>query len=95
LFSPISGSGNFGGGYGTTFGMSGNSSFLSIERYVVGHELGHNFNSPHTHCYGGLNGNASPIDQCYGGETMSQGATCHSGCRRACPGRRWCGQRHA
>ena len=76
--SSISGSGNFGGGYGTTFGMSGNSSNLSIERYVVGHELGHNFNSPHTHCYGGLNGNASPIDQCYGSETMP-GATCHSG----------------
>ena len=76
--SSVSGNSNFGGGYGTTFGMSGNSSFLSIERYVVGHELGHNFNSPHTHCYGGLNGNASPIDQCYGGETMS-GATCHSG----------------
>lgn len=76
--ASISGSGNFGGGYGTTFGMSGNNSFLSIERYVVGHELGHNFNSPHTHCYGGLNGNASPIDQCYGSET-TQGSTCHAG----------------
>lgn len=76
--ASISGSGNFGGGYGTTFGMSGNNSFLSIERYVVGHELGHNFNSPHTHCYGGLNGNASPIDQCFGSET-TQGSTCHAG----------------
>jgi hypothetical protein len=40
----------------------------------VGHELGHNFGSPHTHCYN------TPIDHCYNGE-----AGCYSGAT-SCPG---------
>lgn len=35
---------------------------------VVSHEIGHNFDSPHTHCYGGIGGNANPVDACYGVE---------------------------
>ena len=32
---------------------------------VVAHELGHNFNSQHSHGYMGFGGNASPVDACY------------------------------
>ncbi len=44
----------------------------------VAHEIGHNFGSPHSHCYNGLEGNASPIDQCQSGEVDTHGA-CYSG----------------
>jgi hypothetical protein len=45
--------------------------------HYVGHELGHNMGSPHTHCY------PSPIDQCHSGETY-RGNACYSG-NAACP----------
>ena len=44
----------------------------------VSHEIGHNFGSPHSHCYNGLEGNASAIDQCRSGEVDGHGA-CYSG----------------
>lgn len=71
-------SSNFGGAYGVTEGISGN--FNAANPNVVwdvdsvAHELGHNFSSPHTHCYNGIGGNTEPIDQCYSGESG-----CYSG----------------
>ncbi len=70
------------GGYGYTGNISGqfnvNSPTVMWDIVAVSHEIGHNFNSPHTHCYNGLEGNASPIDQCRTGETFNSRA-CYSG----------------
>jgi hypothetical protein len=76
--SGLAATDNFGGAYGVTEGISGNfnASNPSVVWDVdsVAHELGHNFNSPHTHCYGGIGGSPDPIDQCYNSESG-----CYSG----------------
>ena len=63
----------WGGGYGFTGGMSGifNIATPTVVWDIMGvsHEIGHNFNSPHTHCYNGVGGSASPVDQCRCGES--------------------------
>jgi hypothetical protein len=71
---------NYGGAYGVTSGIDanfnpGNPSVI-WDVAAVAHEIGHNFNSPHTHCYANIGGNAAPIDQCNGSQT---GASCHVG----------------
>jgi hypothetical protein len=62
----------WGGDYGFTANIGGSFNISSPtvvwDIYSVSHEIGHNFGSPHSHCYNGLEGNASPIDQCYGSE---------------------------
>lgn len=76
-FSNVS---NYGGGYGYTGTMDGD--FLYEDPGVLwdivatSHEIGHNFNSPHSHCYAGVGGNASAVDGCYAGECGSSGCYC-------------------
>ena len=69
---------NWGGGYGFTASISGafnvNNPTVMWDIMAVAHEIGHNFDSPHSHCYNGLGGSSSPIDQCYSGESG-----CYSG----------------
>ena len=49
---------------------------LNWDAEVLAHELGHNFSSPHTHCYAGLEGNSDPVDACYNSES---GSACWAG----------------
>jgi hypothetical protein len=83
---------NYGGEYAYIGGMDGNFDINNPaavwDMVAVAHEIGHNFNSPHTHCYAGIGGNADQIDQCYGLES-SPYYSCHSGAEilpSGCPG---------
>ncbi len=71
-------SGTYGGDYGVSANLNGNfnasNPSMIWDVVVVAHEIGHNFNSPHTHCYNGVGGNAEPVDQCYSGQSG-----CYSG----------------
>ncbi|WP_006747300.1 M12 family metallo-peptidase [Thioalkalivibrio paradoxus] len=60
-----------GGDFGVSGGLNGTistSGGIAWDAIVVAHEIGHNFNSPHTHCYGGIDDHSSPVDACYAGE---------------------------
>lgn len=76
----------WGGGYGYTGNLQGtfniNNPTVVWDIDAVAHEIGHNFNSPHSHCYNGIGGNASPIDQCISGECKQndQAGNCVSFC---------------
>jgi hypothetical protein len=62
---------NYGGDYGYSGTLDGNFDLenpsVVWDVVVTQHEIGHNFDSPHTHCYAGIGG-ASPVDACYGAE---------------------------
>lgn len=83
--APVDGCINVGSGslrVGGDYGFTGNVQATfdpdhpqSVwDSITPSHEIGHNFNSPHTHCYNGIGGNAAPIDQCYNAEMA-----CYSG----------------
>ena len=65
--TDFSQSNHWGGGYGV---VQINTSYPSNlwDLIATAHEMGHNFGSPHTHCY------SPPIDMCYSGESG-----CYSG----------------
>ncbi len=79
--SPLNGS--YGGDYGYTGDIDGdfniNNPLVLWDIVATAHEVGHNFNSPHTHCYAGLEGNANPIDECFGSEPSQGGLVCYNG----------------
>ncbi len=72
---------DYGGSYGVSGGIRGDFDINDPQSVwdivVLVHEVGHNFNSPHTHCYGNIGGSPDPIDPC------SRADCGYSGC--------WCG----
>lgn len=71
---------DYGGAYGFTSGISGSfdpaSPALVWDVLGVAHEIGHNFDSPHTHCYGGIGGSSQPVDECSASECGRPGCFC-------------------
>ena len=56
------------GDFGVSTSLSGTFSTPAgptWDAIVVAHEMGHNFSSPHTHCYANLGGHSSPVDACW------------------------------
>lgn len=74
---------NYGGAYGFTGGVRGNFNPATPspvwDIVAVAHEIGHNFNSPHTHCYNGVGGSSSPVDECWNGQAVNG---CYGGTQR-------------
>jgi len=77
---------NYGGAYGYTGTIDGNfqpgSPQPIWDTIAVTHEIGHNFGSPHTHCYAGYGGSSSHVDQCW----TSTSSGCYNGGTKTLPG---------
>jgi Reprolysin family propeptide. len=70
--APFWCAGHYFGAY-AVMGVQGNfdlaNPYATWDVVVFSHEVGHNFGSPHTHCY------SPPVDPCYSGESSS----CYNG----------------
>jgi hypothetical protein len=71
-------SGHWGGGYGVSASLAGQFSTtnpsLYWDIYCFNHEVGHNFNSPHTHCYNpAVDHCSNSEDGCYSGPLCANG----------------------
>ena len=82
---------NYGGAYAYIGGMDGNFDIdnpnVVWDIVAVTHEIGHNFRSPHTHCYENFGGNSSAVDECYSGQCGSAGCYCGAtSLPSGCPG---------
>jgi len=68
----------YGGAYAFVGSMNGGFDLwdprVVWDILATAHEVGHNFSSPHTHCYAGLEGNANQIDFCY--TSQCSGSNC-------------------
>jgi len=60
-------SASLGGGFNWDGDQSHNPASVLWDIVVVQHEIGHNFNSPHSHDYCNVSGNPNPIDRCWAG----------------------------
>ncbi len=75
----------YGGDYGFTGGLDGTFDLqnpaIVWDLEAVTHEIGHNFNSPHAHCYQGIAGESRAIDNCFGIDVSQEPGsyTCFSG----------------
>ena len=80
----------FGVSSGLTLGFDIDNPGIGWDIMVVSHEIGHNFNSPHTHCYGGIGANGiPPVDGCSNDEAGNPWYDCHAGTEvlpNYCPG---------
>lgn len=65
----------WGGAYGLVGNVVGDFDLSSPSQVwaIIGlaHQIGHTFHSPHTNCYAGLGGNASPVDACSNDEASA------------------------
>ncbi|MGB5817655.1 MAG: M12 family metallo-peptidase, partial [Thermoanaerobaculia bacterium] len=68
----------FGVSSGLTFGFNINNPGIGWDIMVVSHEIGHNFNSLHSHCYGNIGGNGwAPVDRCSNAECSNAWYDCN------------------